>query len=65
MCYAYARSKQKVREEVEPLENTNGNIISDGFQLAEVLNEFSFLPQNASAHFQFQLNNSSEICQII
>ena len=41
--YAYARSKQKVRDKVGPLENNRGNIISDGFQMAEVLNEyFSF-----------------------
>ena len=39
-CYAYIRSKQKVRDKVEPLENNRGNIISDGFQMAEVLNEY-------------------------
>ena len=33
--YAYVRSKQKVRDKVGPLENNNGNIISDGFQMAE------------------------------
>ena len=38
--YAYVRSKQKVRHKVGPLENNNGNIISDGFQMAEVLNEY-------------------------
>ena len=38
--YAYVRSKQKVRDKVEPLENNRGNIISDGFQMAEVLNEY-------------------------
>ena len=38
--YAYARSKQKVRVKVGPLENNRGNIISDGFQMAEVLNEY-------------------------
>ena len=35
--YAYVRSKQKVRDKVE---NNRGNIISDGFQIAEVLNEY-------------------------
>ena len=39
-CYAYVRSKQKVRDKVEPLDNNRGNIISDGFQIAEVLNEY-------------------------
>ena len=38
--YAYVRSKQKVRDKVGPLENNMGNIISDGFQMAEVLNEY-------------------------
>ena len=38
--YAYVRSKQKVRDKVRPLENNSGNIISDGFQMAEVLNEY-------------------------
>ena len=38
--YAYVRSKQKVPDKVGPLENSSGNIISDGFQMAEVLNEY-------------------------
>ena len=38
--YAYVRSKQKVRDKVGPLENNRGNIISYGFQMAEVLNEY-------------------------
>ena len=38
--YAYVRSKQKVRDKVGPLENKSKNIISDGFQMAEVLNEY-------------------------
>ena len=38
--YAYVRSKQKVRDNVGPQENNRGNIISDGFQMAEVLNEY-------------------------
>ena len=38
--YAYVRSKQKVRDKIGPLENNRGNIISDGFQMAEVLNEY-------------------------
>ena len=38
--YAYVRSKQKVRDKVRPLENNRGNIISDRFQIAEVLNEY-------------------------
>ena len=38
--YAYVRSKQKVRDKLGPLENNSGNIISDGFQMTEVLNEY-------------------------
>ena len=38
--YAYVRSIQKVRDKVEPLENNKGDIISDGFQIAKVLNEY-------------------------
>ena len=53
--YAYVRSKQKVRDKVGTLENNSGNIISDRFQMADVLNRISaqFLPQKISAHFQF------------
>ena len=38
--YVYLRSKQKVREKVGSLENNNGNLTSDGVQMAEVLNEY-------------------------
>ena len=38
--YAYIRSKQKVRDKVGPLKNSAGNVISDGFQMAEDLNEY-------------------------
>ena len=54
--YVYVRSKEKVQDKVEPLENNSGNIISDRFQMTEVLNGRGpqFLPQKVSAHFQFQ-----------
>ena len=39
--YADVRSKQKVRDMVGPLENNSRNIISDGFQMAVVLNFIS------------------------
>ena len=38
--YTSVRSKQKVRDKVGPLENNRGNILSDEFQMAEVLNEY-------------------------
>ena len=39
-CYAYVRSKQNVQDQVEPLEDSAGNIISQGFLTAEDLNDF-------------------------
>ena len=39
-CYAYVRSKQKVQDKVGPLEGSDGNIITDGFLMAENLNEY-------------------------
>ena len=54
--YACVRSKQKVRDKVGPLENNSGHIISDLFQMGEVLCiSAQFLPQKISAHFQFHL----------
>ena len=50
--YAYVRSKQKVRDKVRSLENNSENIISDGFQMAEVLNEYfssAFTTENISS----------------
>ena len=38
--YAYVRSKQKVQDKVGPLEGSNGNIITEGFLMAENLNEY-------------------------
>ena len=36
--YAYVRSKQNVRDKVEPLEDNAGHIITQGFLMAEELN---------------------------
>ena len=36
--YAYARGKQNVRDKVGPLKNNAGNIITQGFVMAEELN---------------------------
>ena len=36
--YAYVRSKQNVRDKVGPLEDNAGNIITQGFLMAEELN---------------------------
>ena len=52
--YGYVRSKQNVRDKVGPLENNKGNIISEGFQMAEVLNEYF-----SSVFTRYQLTSSS------
>ena len=38
--YAYVRSKQNVRDKVGPLEDSAGNIKSQGFLMAEDLNRY-------------------------
>ena len=38
--YAYVRSKQKVQDKVGPLEGSDGNIITEGFLMAENLNKY-------------------------
>jgi len=38
--YAYFRSKQNVQEKVNPLEGCGGNKITEGFLMAENLNEY-------------------------
>ena len=40
-CYAYVRSKQNIRDEVGPLEDNAGNIITQGFLMADELNMHS------------------------
>ena len=37
--YAYVQSKQKVQDKVGSLEGSDGNIITEGFLMAENLNE--------------------------
>ena len=60
--YAYVKSKQKVRDMVGPLENNRGNIISDGFQMEEVLIEYiSSLPFPLT---QFEGNKSEHLGQL-
>ena len=68
--YAYVRSKQKVRDKVGPLENSR-NIISDGFQMAEVLNEYFssvFTTENISSLLvqftKFEGNKSEHLGQL-
>ena len=38
--YAYVRSKQRVQDNGGPLEGSDGNIITEGFLMAENLNEY-------------------------
>ena len=68
--YAYVRSKQKVRDKVGPLENNRGNIISDEFQIAEVLNEYFssvFITEDSSLPVpftKFEGNTSKHLGQL-
>ena len=69
--YAYVRSKQKVRDKVGPLENNRGDIISDGFQMAEVLYEYFssvFTTEDISSRpvpfTKFEGNNSEHLGQL-
>ena len=54
--YAYVRSKQNVQDKVGPLEDSAGNIISQGFLLAEDLNGY-FSSVFLLVHYQFQMLN--------
>ena len=38
--YAYVRSKQTVQDKFGPLDGSDGNIIKEGFLMAENLNEY-------------------------
>ena len=38
--YAYVRSKQNIQDKVGPLEGSDGNIIIEGFLMAEHLSEY-------------------------
>ena len=76
-CYAYVRSKQNVRDKDEPLEDSAGNIITQGFLMAENLNgyfsslftreDISLLPvpdatfQDAKSDYLGQLIVTSEV----
>ena len=63
-CYAYVRSKQKVQDKVGPLEGSDGNIMTEGFLMAENLNKYfsSSLQGNIFAHYQYQrLSSKGEI----
>ena len=69
--YADVRSKQNVRDKVRPLENNRGNIISYGFQIAEVLNEYFssvFTTEDISSlpvpFYKFEGNTSEHLGQL-
>ena len=57
--YAYVRSKQNVQDKVGPLEDSAGNIISQGFLMAEDLNVTSVqcLPKKILVHYQLLVLN--------
>ena len=69
--YAYVRSKQNVPDKVGPLENKRGNIIAEGFQMEEVLNEYFssvFTTENISSlpvpFTKFEGNKSEHLGQL-
>ena len=39
-CYEHVRSKQKCQDKVGPLDDSDGNIITEGFLMAENLNDY-------------------------
>ena len=51
--YAYVRSKQNVRDKVGPLEDNFGNIVTQGFLMAEELNMHFSRAQNTRRHAAF------------
>ena len=66
--YAYVRSKQKVQDKVGPLEDSDGNIITEGFLMAENLNEYFssvFTREDIIVHYQYQRLNSKGESQTI
>ena len=70
--YAYVRSKQNVRVKVGPLEDSAGNIIAQGFLMAEDLNSYFssvFTKNNISSLLipdaKFQEAKSDYIGQLI
>ena len=62
--YAYVRSKQKVQDKVGPLEGSDGNIITEGFLMAEHQNVLC-LPGKIFVHYQYQRLNSKGESQTI
>ena len=66
VCYAYIRSKQNVRDKVGPLEDSAGNIITQGFLIAEDLHgSVQCLPERILVHYQFQIEHFRRLKQII
>ena len=59
--YAYVRSKQNVRDKVGPLEDNAGNIITQGFLMAEELNMHfsSVLREKILVRYLYQKQSSS------
>ena len=57
--YAYVRSKQNVQDKVGPLEDSAGNIISQGFLMAEDLNGYfsSVFTKKILVHYQLLMLN--------
>ena len=70
LIYAYVQSKQKVQDKDGLLEGSDGNIITEGFLMAESLNDYPgalvwCLPGKILVHYQYQRLNSKGESQTI
>ena len=65
--YAYVRSKQKVQDKFGSLEDSDGNIITEGFLMAENLNDYfsSVFTGTILVYYQYQKLRSKGECQTI
>ena len=58
--YAYVRSKQNVRDKVGPLEDNAGNIITQGFLMAEELNLVQCSREKILVRYLYQKQSSRD-----
>ena len=72
MFYAYVRSKQKVQDNVGPVEDSDRNIITEGFLMVENPNEYFssvFAMEDISAlpvpEIKFEGTESDYLAQLI
>ena len=59
--YAYVSNKQNVRDKVGPLEDSPGNIMSQGFLMVENLNGYFSSVFRILVHYQFTKQHQKEL----